>query len=181
MGSLVGGDHFEKTWTKASIFKHFGVLGNKAYADTKQVASGFVMLRKTQKTQMIIQEWLDIFYNHFELVDDSPSPIPNDLSFIENRHDQSIWSMLNKKYGMVNFDDIDFPHKGVEPKKHPIVVTRNKIYLDYNLNYSELQHLKEQKSKFKQLIPIFTILGKLHPISATRKSARFLKSFLLSI
>lgn len=175
MGSLVGGNHLEKTWTKASVFKHFEVLGNKAYTHTRQVASGFVMLRKTQKTQMIMQEWLDIFYNHFELVDDSPSPIPNDEGFIENRHDQSIWSMINKKYGMINFDDIDFAQRGVNPEAHPIVVTRNKIYLDYSL----FRSIETQKPKFKQLIPILTLLGKLHPISAARKSARLLKSFLL--
>ncbi|MDY4400318.1 hypothetical protein [Helicobacter bilis] len=177
MGVMVGGHHIEKVWTKASVFQHFGVLNDKHYTDTRQIASGLVMLCKTQRTQAIMQEWLNVFYHHFELVDDSPSPIPNDESFIENRHDQSIWSILNKKHNIVNFDGVDFPDKSTNPARHPIVAARNKIFFNDRI----LINLRGQKSAIKSIMPALTALGKLHPFSAARKAARALKDFLSSL
>lgn len=37
---------------------------------------------------------------HRNFIDDSPSVIPNDPNFIENRHDQSIFSLLAKLEGI---------------------------------------------------------------------------------
>ncbi|WP_281651369.1 hypothetical protein [Helicobacter bilis] len=177
MGVQLAGEHSEKTWTKASVFQHFGVLNDKHYTDTRQVAATFMMLCKTQRTQAIMQEWLNVFYHHFELVDDSPSPIPNDESFIENRHDQSIWSILNKKHNIVNFDGVDFPDKSTNSARHPIVAARNKIFFNDRI----LINLRGQKSAIKSIMPTLTALGKLHPFSAARKAARALKDFLSSL
>ena len=44
-----------------------------------------------------IKEWLNIFYERFDLVDDTTSKIKNHKDFIENRHDQSVFSILCKK------------------------------------------------------------------------------------
>lgn len=177
MGVQLAGDHSEKMWTKADIFQHFGVLNNKSYTDTKQIAATFIMLCKTQQTENIVQEWLDIFYHHFELVDDSPSLVPNDECFIENRHDQSIWSILNKKYNMINFDGIDFPNKSTNLAQHPIIATRNKVFLNDGI----LSNLCEQKYALKSITSLLHIFGRFHPLSVTRKAARALKALLLQL
>lgn len=93
---LVG--HKERQWTKGDIFKHFGVLDNAEYTDTWQIKGGVSFIKKTQKSIEIIQEWLDVFSNHFELVADSKSITPNYPEFKANRHDQSIFSILMKKH-----------------------------------------------------------------------------------
>jgi hypothetical protein len=48
----------------------------------------------------IIKTWLDVMENHFELVDDRSSISENFPEFIENRHDQSIISILLKLNNM---------------------------------------------------------------------------------
>ena len=44
-----------------------------------------------------LNSWINIFENHFNLIDDSPSKIKNFEGFVENRHDQSVFSLLCKK------------------------------------------------------------------------------------
>ena len=95
----------EREWSKNDIFRHFGAENNPKFTESSQIAATIIFMKKSAKTIQIITEWLDIFKNHWNLVDDSPSKTPNHKDFRENRHDQSIWSMINKKYGLKNFDD----------------------------------------------------------------------------
>lgn len=140
----------ERQWSKADIFEHFGVLHNPAFTDTPQIKATSIFMKKSYKTMQIIQEWLDIFYNHFHLVDDSPSKIQNYDDFIENRHDQSIFSMLLKKYNCFVFDDYySSDGKNVE---FGILDSRNKVFID---NPRVINHIK--------------ILSKIYPSHNTRK------------
>jgi hypothetical protein len=41
-----------------------------------------------------------VFYDDFSLVDDSLSKSPNFMEFKENRHDQSVWSIIGKINGI---------------------------------------------------------------------------------
>ncbi len=109
-----GFDVKEKTWAKMDIFHHFGVQNDPKFTNTPTIAA--TMMMKTPKTLKIINEWLDVFKTHFHLIDDSPSIVPNDESFQENRHDQSIWSIINKKHNLKNFlyYDIDIEADGTE-------------------------------------------------------------------
>ena len=50
-----------------------------------------------------INEWLDVFYKRFDLVDDTVSKLKNLNGFIENRHDQSVFSLLCKKNNLKSF------------------------------------------------------------------------------
>lgn len=52
----------------------------------------------------MIRDWLHIFYNHLNLVDNSPSVSPNLEGFVENRYDQSIFSILCKLRGITPLD-----------------------------------------------------------------------------
>ena len=79
-----------------------------------------------------MQEWLEAFYKHFELIDDSPSTIPNLPEFRENRHDQSVWSVLNKKYKVKNY-----PYSKWFEQSYSVLYNRNKIYLPANAEETE--------------------------------------------
>jgi hypothetical protein len=61
------------------------------------MATSFI-LKKCDHTLKIINEWYN-FSCIYNLLDDSESNIKNDDSFIEHRHDQSIFSLIRKKYG----------------------------------------------------------------------------------
>lgn len=114
----------EYQYTKADVFKHFDVLENKSITDTGQVAGGLIYMKKTPLSLEVINKWLDVFYNHFHLIDDSQSIVPNHKDFIENRHDQSVWSVLNKIYSLKNFDY----HSHIN-ESSPIFASRSKIFI----------------------------------------------------
>lgn len=53
------------------MLAHFGLLEDREFLESGQCAAGIVLLKKTQKTIQIMQEWLEVFYKHFELIDDA--------------------------------------------------------------------------------------------------------------
>lgn len=98
----------EYKWTKGDIFRHFGVSGEDAHVThTQQIAGGHVFLKKNPLTENLIREWLHTFYGHLHLVDDSPSASPNLPGFVENRYDQSIFSILCKLRGITSLDSTE--------------------------------------------------------------------------
>ena len=54
-------------------------------------------MKKNLSSEIFLKDWNKIFKEKFYLIDDTPSKIPNFLGFIENRHDQSVFSLLCKK------------------------------------------------------------------------------------
>lgn len=94
-----GGTHIEKQWTKGDAFVLMNACNN-AYKNSPQVWAGFILLRKSFNPIRFIGEWLT-YAQDFRILSDSPSRIsPNDPSFSENRHDQTILSLLCKKWGI---------------------------------------------------------------------------------
>jgi hypothetical protein len=88
----------EKNYTKSDVFSFFGILGNKKFTHSNQIWAGSFMLRKTNIAIDFINQWHDVCHNHFYLINDKPSIVPNFNTFIEHRHDQSIFSVLSKLY-----------------------------------------------------------------------------------
>ena len=83
----------------------FNEFGNDV-KNTSQVWSGYILLRKEFNPIRFIGEWLT--YNQDpRIASDSPTKIAsNDPIFTENRHDQTILSLLCKKWGItMNFLD----------------------------------------------------------------------------
>ena len=69
--------------------------------------AGCFFIKKSKNSISFINEWLDIFYQRFDLVDDTESKLKNLNGFIENRHDQSVFSLLCKKYNLDSFSAYD--------------------------------------------------------------------------
>ena len=76
-------------------FEYYGAKHNESIIETEQLVGGIYVIRKCQHTVDMVNEWYDGCCN-YNLIDDSPSSIPNDPSFNENRHDQSIFSVVLK-------------------------------------------------------------------------------------
>ena len=90
--------HIEKEWTKRDTF----ILMNcdtQNYHNTLQRASGYFVLRKSALSVKFVREWLSLIQDE-RIVTDIPNQMgkPNYPGFQENRHDQSIFSLLSKKY-----------------------------------------------------------------------------------
>ena len=66
--------------------------------------SDIMQYKTKQDFEQMFNKWYETIQN-YHLVDDSPSATMNDTLFIEHRHDQSIFSLLRKKYGSIILND----------------------------------------------------------------------------
>jgi len=86
----------EYQWTKGDIFKHFGVKPEDPhYGRTQQYHANKYVIRVNEKSRKFLVMWEELMKD-FHLVSDEASIHPNADGFRENRHDQSMYSMLLK-------------------------------------------------------------------------------------
>jgi hypothetical protein len=115
----------EKQYTKMDLFQNMN-LNNNEFKNSKQLLDGIIIFRKCEKTIQFVKEWYEIGCN-YHLIDDSPSILQNDNSFIEHRHDQSVFSLLAKKYGTeIIEDETYFNNFNTDGINYPIWATRLK-------------------------------------------------------
>lgn len=88
----------EKKWVKKDLIEYLN-MDNSIYLDTPQLQASAICIKKNSLTHSLIQEWYTISCK-YHLIDDSPSISKNYDCFVENRHDQSIFSLLTKKYNV---------------------------------------------------------------------------------
>jgi hypothetical protein len=86
----------ESVWTKGDIFKYFNCLNNSKIYNTRQFTANIHITKKCPNSMKIYKLWWDTAKNNPYLFDDSPSITKNFPNFKENRHDQSIWSIICK-------------------------------------------------------------------------------------
>ncbi len=90
----------EKDWTKMDTFIKLNAHDSK-YMDTPQRQGGAIIILKCKEIVNLVDEWFKyVTIDNYHFVDDSPSIEKNASSFKENRHDQSIFSILTKKYNI---------------------------------------------------------------------------------
>lgn len=127
-------DTLEKKWTKGDVFDYFHCRENKHITDTAQIATGHIFIRKNPASVNLIREWMEAWDQQFSLVDDSPSKSPNFPDFIENRHDQSVFSILYKLKGCKPFAVVETDGKEyLRNEKYPIWDLRDRGYKDKRL------------------------------------------------
>jgi hypothetical protein len=85
----------EKKYNKMDTVLYLDMKTNSVM-DSLQHAGTTICILKCEKTLRFVKEWYETCCQ-YHLIDDSPSNIQNDDSFVEHRHDQSIFSLLTKK------------------------------------------------------------------------------------
>ena len=94
--------HLEKQYTKRDAFILLGV-DQPFYAETGQFNAAFQVYRKTKFTEFFLGEYLYYAQDKRIITDDANVlGVSNYPEFRDHRHDQSILSLLTKKYGQVN-------------------------------------------------------------------------------
>ena len=88
-------NYIEKQFTKGDIFKELNCLDDKNVTDSIQLDASHSLWKKDDKSIGFLREWLNLCKNK-QLLTDQPSIVPNLEGFSENRHDQSILSVLAK-------------------------------------------------------------------------------------
>ena len=96
LGFVIG--YTECAWTKNDLFNYLDTTNNDK--NSNQICAGIQILLNNERNKKLMEEWLHIMtINNYHYVDDSPSIIKNHIKFKEHRHDQSVFSLLRKKYG----------------------------------------------------------------------------------
>jgi hypothetical protein len=119
--------HTELTWTRSDLLKEFGIRSQDDHAQSGQFAAGMIAVRNSPAGRSLVHEWLSMMLSKPNLYDDGHSTLPNHASFIESRHDQSVFSLLLKTHQQTGLlvltlsdDDIYHP-RSIRPhgKQHP--------------------------------------------------------------
>lgn len=92
----------ERSFTKADLFKYFNISHNHIARYTNQAYGGIFIAKVNKFTLNFFKEWLDICTIH-SMIDNSKSKNSESVDFITHKNDQSILSLLYKKYNIKTF------------------------------------------------------------------------------
>lgn len=98
--------HPNKRWTKRDCFVLMG-LDKEPYLSKNQLLASYILMRKNDFVINFINEWLT-YAKDYRIITDTPNEcgLPNYQEFVDHRHDQSILSLLGRKYDIKNIPDI---------------------------------------------------------------------------
>ena len=119
LGSLTS-NGFEKHWNKMDTILKLEITDEK-HLNSRQRQGGTSLFLVCEKTRALINEWYDLCCD-YHLIDDSPSIAPNMPGFQENRHDQSIYSLLTKKYNL--YSPINLIEKCIKAHRNKTGISR---------------------------------------------------------
>lgn len=98
----------EYMYTKGDMIDFWGARHNPDLIDTPQYASGLFFMRKSKIILQLLFQWREVALTQPHLFDDSQSNSPNFPGFIENRHDQSYFSLMCKNIDHCAFSAFEF-------------------------------------------------------------------------
>ncbi len=87
------GDHKEYLWTQKHTLRQLGLTDPEKLA-SPQLISGVFGIRKVPHNIAFVERF-SAATQRYDLISDC-AIVPNDPDFMEHRHDQSVWSVLNK-------------------------------------------------------------------------------------
>lgn len=97
--------HPEVQYTKRDAFVLMDCDADK-YVRSKQMLASFSLWRKSDFTLAFVDDWLNFAQEERILTDDENTcGFENYPEFIAHRHDQSVFSLLSKKHGIVPYRD----------------------------------------------------------------------------
>lgn len=88
----------ENKYSKMDLIKYLN-MDNDEVLNSTQYQATFILIKKTKKTVQFVNDWYNTMCI-YHLVNDNKSRYHKELpEFVESRHDQSVFSLLAKKYG----------------------------------------------------------------------------------
>jgi hypothetical protein len=95
----------ESAWTKRDAFVYMNA-DDMGFQETHQFLASFIVIRKSAFSMQFMNEYLEYCCNPKILTDaDNACGLPNYPGFTAHRHDQSVFSLLCKKYQLQGFRD----------------------------------------------------------------------------
>ncbi|WP_343304441.1 hypothetical protein AAHN97_22920 [Chitinophaga niabensis] len=120
-------ENFEYKYNKGDVFNYFNVLDKPDFTHSVQYEAGITFIRKSPETVKFVEDWIHAFTTNFDLISDAPSKVPNLPGFVDHRHDQGIYSILCKKFGVSELFSNEYFTSGdwAELNDFPIWVKRD--------------------------------------------------------
>ena len=115
--------HLENRWSKGDLINHF--LPSQFEYPSGQVSASVIFRTPSDKDEIFVNWAKFASYKNYSFLDDSISKFPNHSSFQENRHDQSILSMLLKQQNVRLFRDESHNPRFLPRVATPIWAIRN--------------------------------------------------------
>ena len=141
-------EHLESKLTKMDIFNYFGVASDKFYTDTTQIEGGHIFIKKNDISLSFVKKWQEAYNIDFSLVTDEPSRSKNFDNFVDNRHDQSLFSILGKKYNITTLStDETYSIDWATMTKFPLLAKRDIVYQ----SKIHLKHKRELGGIYRRL------------------------------
>ena len=101
--SLAGG-HFERQYNRKRVIESFD-LDTETISRTPQLMASFIMFRICEESRKIVEYWLNKCVQP-DLIMDKSTRDPDEFpEFIDHRHDQALWSLTAKKFGLSVYRD----------------------------------------------------------------------------
>ena len=120
-------DQKEKYWTNKEIFNYFDVDIESDIGNSGQYLDGILLMKKGKHLEKIIDLWLKAVYDQPDMFTDKYNK-EQKFFFKDNRHEQSVFSLIRKIYGSeIIVGDETFhpqPFGCEESLKYPIWATR---------------------------------------------------------
>jgi len=120
----------EKYWTTKQIFHYFKVEPESDIGNSGQYLGGVLIMKKNAHLMDYMREYTNIILKVPLLCTDLYNRTAQHAGFIDNRHEQSITSILRKKMGSVVIDGDESwmqPLGKGESLKYPFWAARSKI------------------------------------------------------
>jgi hypothetical protein len=127
-GSLI-----ENRYTIKQVFELFGLKQDSPEVNSGQIGAGVIAIRKRQCTISLLEKWNSLLTENPELFRDDFNQMDQIEDFIENRHDQSAFSLLVKtsKCETLFLTDKDFNRK-------------NSIFTQFKFHNSKYSFMKNR-------------------------------------
>lgn len=142
----------ERKYTKRDAFVLMD-CDTSRFTDSPQSIGGYVILKKSDFVQHFLEEDLK-YAQDIRIISEQDNVLGKDNypEFIAHRHDQSVWSLMSKKYGIKRFRD---PSQfGLTNRYEAEIEARStfpQIIDSHRMNVSSMQELKWKRSKLGRL------------------------------
>lgn len=101
----VDSEYKEQNWNKMDLIEKLD-MNKDIYITTNQRQAGALLFLICDDTRKFVNEWYTICCEYHN-IDDSPSILKNIEGFLCHRHDQSVFSLLTKKYEIFSNKTLD--------------------------------------------------------------------------
>ena len=120
--------HLEKIWTTKQIFHYFNADLNGEIANSGQILDGILIMKKNKNIVNINNIWYNVIYDNPLLFTDHYNKVNQESYFRDNRHEQSVFSVIRKIHGSIVLGDETWfvPFGNDISLQHPFWATRKR-------------------------------------------------------